>query len=107
NRDLQEDKERLFDSMDTVRACVRLMAAMLENTTINAAACRVAASDPALLATDLADYLVRRGMPFREAHHAVGAAVACAEKQRKLLTQLTPAEWRAINKHFTEKVREV
>jgi argininosuccinate lyase len=107
NRDLQEDKERLFDSMDTVRACLRLMAAMIENTTVNAAACRVAASDPALLATDLADYLVRRGMSFREAHHTVGAAVAYAEKQRKLLTQLTPAEWRAINKQFTEKVRDV
>ena len=55
NRDLQEDKERLFDTADTVRACVRLMAAMLKNTTVNHAACVAAAGDPALLATDLAD----------------------------------------------------
>ena len=58
NRDLQEDKERLFDSVDTIRATVRLTAAMLRNTTVNTAACETAASDPALLATDLADYLV-------------------------------------------------
>ena len=80
NRDLQEDKERLFDTADTVRATVRLMAAMLRNTKVNRAACAAAASDPALLATDLADYLVSKGMPFRQAHHAVGAVVALAEK---------------------------
>ena len=56
NRDLQEDKERLFDTADTVRATTRLMAAMLCNTKVNRAACAAAASDPALLATDLADY---------------------------------------------------
>ena len=80
NRDLQEDKERLFDTADTVRACVRLMAAMLNNATVNRAACAAAAGDPALLATDLAEYLVRKGMPFRQAHHLVGAVVALAEK---------------------------
>src|SRR5579862_5256443 len=64
NRDLQEDKSPLFDSVDTVRATTRLMAAMLRNTKINRVACERAASDPALLATDLADYLVRKGMPF-------------------------------------------
>ena len=80
NRDLQEDKERLFDSVDTVRACARLMASMLEHTTINTKRCGEAAGDSALLATDLADYLVRKGMAFRQAHHVVGAAVAAAEK---------------------------
>jgi argininosuccinate lyase len=54
NRDLQEDKERLFDSADTVRGCVRLMTAMLDNTSVNGESCRAAASDPTLLATDLA-----------------------------------------------------
>ena len=83
NRDLQEDKERLFDTADTVRATTRLMAAMLRNTKVNRAACAAAASDPALLATDLADYLVRKGMPFRQAHHVVGAVVALAEKTRQ------------------------
>ena len=56
----------------------RLMAAMLNSAAVNRAACEAAAADPALLATDLADYLVRKGMPFRQAHHLVGAVVALA-----------------------------
>jgi len=100
NRDLQEDKERLFDTADTVRATTRLMAAMLQNTKINRAACAAAAGDPALLATDLADYLVRKGMPFRQAHHAVGAVVALAEKSGKPLNRLTLAELQAVDKTF-------
>ena len=100
NRDLQEDKERLFDSADTARACVRLMAAMLDNTEVNAAACRGAAADPALLATDLADYLVRKGMPFREAHHIVGDVVARAESAGKNLDELTLDELRASSERF-------
>ena len=100
NRDLQEDKERLFDTADTVRAAVRLCAAMLPHTEVNRAACRAAASDPALLATDLADYLVRKGLPFRQAHHAVGALVALAERLRKPLNQLTLAELGSVEKRF-------
>lgn len=100
NRDLQEDKERLFDTADTVRATTRLMAAMLNNTKVNKPACAAAASDPALLATDLADYLVRKGMAFRPAHHVVGAVVALAEKTFKPLNQLTLAELQDIDKTF-------
>lgn len=100
NRDLQEDKERLFDTVDTVRATTRLMAAMLRNTAVNKAVCDRAASDPALLATDLADYLVRKDMPFRQAHHVVGAVVALAEKTGKSLNQLTLAELQSVDKTF-------
>jgi argininosuccinate lyase len=100
NRDLQEDKERLFDTADTVRATTRLLGAMLANITVNRAACAAAAGDPALLATDLADYLVRKGMPFRQAHHIVGAVVALAEKNRKLLNQLTLAEFKSVDPAF-------
>lgn len=100
NRDLQEDKERLFDTADTVRAAVRLGAAMLDNTEVNCAVCRAAASDPALLATDLADYLVRKGLPFRRAHHAVGALVALTERLNKPLNQLTLAELRSVEQRF-------
>jgi argininosuccinate lyase len=107
NRDLQEDKERLFDSADTVRACVRLMAAMLQNTVINPKNCATAASDPALLATDLADYLVRKGMPFRQAHHVVGAIVAMGEKSGKPLNQLTLAELQSVDKTFTADAMDV
>ncbi len=107
NRDLQEDKERLFDSMDTVRATVRILAAMLDHTQVNAARCAAAAEDPALLATDLADYLVRRGMPFRQAHHAVGAVVAMAENLAKPLNQLTLAELKSVEPLFAPDVAEV
>ncbi|HEX5219657.1 MAG TPA: argininosuccinate lyase [Verrucomicrobiae bacterium] len=100
NRDLQEDKERLFDTADTVRACVRLMSAMLLNTTVNKSACLAAASDPALLATDLADYLVRKGMPFRKAHHVVGKVVALAESSGKPLNQLTLADLKSVDSAF-------
>lgn len=100
NRDLQEDKERLFDTADTVHATTRLMAAMLKNTRINKAACLAAASDPALLATDLADYLVQKGLPFRKAHHLVGAVVGLAEKIGKPLNKLTLAELQSVDKTF-------
>jgi len=100
NRDLQEDKERLFDTADTVRATVRLVAAMLRHTKVNVAACDDAASDPALLATDLADYLVRKNIPFRQAHHVVGAVVALAEKIGKALNELTLAELQSVDKTF-------
>jgi len=100
NRDLQEDKERLFDTTDTVRAAVRLMAAMLRNTRAERAVCAAAASDPALLATDLADYLVAKGLPFRQAHHAVGALVALAEREGKPLNKLSLGELRSVEKKF-------
>lgn len=100
NRDLQEDKERVFDTADTVRASVRLMAAMLDHTHAVPEACRSAASDPLLLATDLADYLVRKGMPFRQAHHVVGAVVGLAEKWGKRLNELTVEEFRSVDVAF-------
>jgi argininosuccinate lyase len=107
NRDLQEDKERLFDTADTVRATVRVCAAMLRNTTVNLSACVAASADPALLATDLADYLVRKGVPFREAHHAIGAAVALAEKKGKRLNELELGELRSIHKSFADDAMQV
>jgi argininosuccinate lyase len=100
NRDLQEDKEPLFDTADTVRACVQLMAAMLQNATVNRDDCAAAAGDPALLATDLADYLVRKKMPFRRAHHLVGAVVALSEKLGQPLNKLSLAELQSVDKTF-------
>jgi argininosuccinate lyase len=89
NRDLQEDKERLFDTADTVRASTRIFSAMLRHVKINRAACAEAVGDYSLLVTDLVDYLViRKGMPFRQAHHVVGAVFTDAEK---------------ISKHFGRK----
>ncbi len=100
NRDLQEDKERLFDTADTVRATTRICAAMLQKVEWNRDVCSRAASDPALLATDLADYLVRKGVPFRKAHHAVGALVALAEKNGKPLNQLALEDFQGIEPAF-------
>ena len=107
NRDLQEDKERVFDTADTIRASVRLMAAMLDHTQARPEACRAAASDPLLLATDLADYLVNQGMPFRQAHHVVGAVVGMAEKRGKPLNEWTPADFRSVDPAFGDDVLKV
>jgi argininosuccinate lyase len=107
NRDLQEDKERLFDSADTVRATVRLCTGMLQNIKANRDVCRAAAVDPMLLATDLADYLVRKGLPFRRAHHAVGALVALSEQLGKPLNRLSTTEMASVDPRFTGDVLKV
>jgi len=88
NRDLQEDKEPLFDSIDTLRLALAVNAEMVGAMEIREDRCRQAASDPLLLATDLADYLVRKGIPFRQAHELVGKAVAEAERTATPLDQL-------------------
>jgi argininosuccinate lyase len=100
NRDMQEDKERLFDTVDTTQNTLAILAAMLDHTEFNRDRCAAAASDPALLATDLADYLVRKHVPFRDAHHAVGQLVALAEQKRKPLNKLTLAELRTVCDKF-------
>lgn len=107
NRDLQEDKERLFDTADAVRATVRLMAAMLSHSTFNEDRCRTAAGDPQLLATDLADELVRKGMPFRQAHHVVGELVALSEKTGKPLSELSTEQFRSVSKSFDGTTRKL
>src|SRR5579864_6052194 len=76
NRDLQEDKEPLFDSVDTVRDALEIFSAMLPEMKVNRERMEALAADPSLLATDLAEYLVKKGMPFRESHELVGKLVA-------------------------------
>ena len=88
NRDLQEDKEPLFDSIDTLTICLRVNAEMIKEMTINTDACQDAAADPLLLATDLADWLVKNGTPFRQAHELVGKAVAVSVEIKTPLDQL-------------------
>ncbi len=107
NRDLQEDKEQLFDAVDTVRATVRIVASMLGNVSVNKQVCDGASSDSALLATDLADYLVRKGVAFRKAHHAVGAVVVLAEKGGKQLNEVTLDEFQSVDAHFSTDVLEI
>jgi len=100
NRDLQEDKERLFDTADTLHGSLEILAAMLAGVVVKKAVTRAAAGDPLLLATDLADWLVKKGMPFRQAHHAVGAAVGLAEKSQVPLDKLALSDLQAISPIF-------
>jgi argininosuccinate lyase len=97
NRDLQEDKERLFDTVDTVQQSLTIFAAMLADVKVNAANCERAVSDPLLLATDVADWLVNKGVPFRHAHEVVGKAVAISEQKGIPLDKLPLAEWKKIH----------
>src|ERR1043166_3857501 len=88
NRDLQEDKLPLFMSAQTLMTTLLIVADMLHATHVNRHRCEAAAGDPVLLATDLVDYLVKKGTPFREAHHVVGALVAESEKTGIALPKL-------------------
>jgi argininosuccinate lyase len=92
NKDNQEDKEPLFDAVDTWRDCLTAMLGMLPNIVVNAEAMRSAALAGFATATDLADYLVRRGVAFRDAHEAVGKAVAFAIANEVSLDQLELAQ---------------
>src|ERR1700731_1995229 len=85
NRDLQEDKHALFDSVDTVKAALEVFAAMLPELTVNRERMERAARDPNLLATDLAEHLVKKGMAFRESHEVVGKLVARASEKNLAL----------------------
>ncbi len=98
NRDLQEDKERLFDTADAVMGSLELMAAMLVATEAVPERCAAAVADPLLLATDAADGLVRQGIPFRHAHEIVGQAVARAEAAGVPLDQLGLEVWQEIDR---------
>jgi argininosuccinate lyase len=100
NRDLQEDKPPLFDSFDQSALCADVLAGVLGGMTFHRERCAAAVADPALLATDLADYLVLRGVPFRDAHHAVGAVVRLAEKNVVALNLLPTTEVQQIHPAF-------
>ncbi len=104
NRDLQEDKEPLFDSVETLTLALEVNAEMISSMKVNKENCRQAANDPLLLATDLADYLVRKGVPFREAHEIVGQAVAAAEQEN---TPLNLLDLPTISSEFSNDAREV
>ena len=107
NRDLQEDKEALFDSVDTVRSALEMFAAMLPELKINRERMQAAASDPNLLATDLAEYLVKRGMPFRRAHTIIGSLVADCVIRGIALNQIPFAELKKRSSLFDVDVANI
>lgn len=95
NRDLQEDKPPVFDALDQTDLCLQVMREVFAGLQIRPDRCAAAVADPLLLATDVADLLVTLGMPFRQAHHAVGALVKLAEEKKSPLNKLPLAEARA------------
>ena len=105
NRDLQEDKEGLFDAVDTLGATLEGMRGMLSDCEVNAERMRQAAEDSALLATDMADYLVSKGVPFREAHAAVSALCVIAAERGVPVTGLPLEEMQAHCAAFDDGVR--
>ncbi|NBS54753.1 argininosuccinate lyase [bacterium] len=96
NRDLQEDKEAVFDAADTWKKSLEVMARAVSSIEVDAGACLYAASAPELLATDVADALVQSGMPFRRAHQVVGAAVRAAEERGTRIDRLEERDWNGL-----------
>jgi len=104
NRDLQEDKEPLFNTVDTVKASLRIMTVLFAKIEIEEEKMTKAASEDYTNATDLADYLTLKGIPFREAHQIIGKAVQYAEKKGKKLDDLSLAELRSFSPTIGEDV---
>lgn len=104
NKDLQEDKEGLFDTIDTVKFSLTVYAAMLRGMRVNAAAMRQALKTDFSNATDMADYLVKQGLPFRQAHEVVGKCVAYCLSEQKTLTDLTLEEFKQFSPLFTADI---
>jgi argininosuccinate lyase len=100
NKDNQEDKEPLFDTVDTLLVSLRVMGAMLPTMTFNAETTAAAAVADFALATDYADYLAKRGVPFREAHEAVGRLVARCEAEGRTFADLSLEELQSAHRAF-------
>lgn len=102
NRDMQEDKEPLFDSIDTIKAALAVFEEMVRGMSVNEVRTRAAACDPLLLATDLADYLVLKGLPFREAHEVIGKLVAYSLSNGRPINIMELAEFRSFSPLFAD-----
>ena len=106
NKDMQEDKEPVFDALDTAEMCLPVFAGMIDTMTILPENMRKAAGRGFINATDCADYLTKKGMPFRDAYTAAGQLVASCAVQGKTLEELTLEELRAVSPLFGEDVYE-
>ena len=104
NKDMQEDKEPLFDTIDTVKGSLKIFADMIREMRVNDASMGRAAGQGFSTATDVADYLVRKGLPFRDAHEAVGKAVAYCVENEMELEELSLAEWQLFSPHFSDDI---
>ncbi|KIK99296.1 hypothetical protein PAXRUDRAFT_8976 [Paxillus rubicundulus Ve08.2h10] len=106
NKDLQEDKEPLFDSVDNVSASLKIAEGVIATMTVHGDKMRAALTMD-VLATDLADYLVRKGVPFRETHHVSGRAVALAEARGCQLNNLSVEDYEGLHEKFEDDVVQV
>mgnify|MGYP001278160568 CR=1 FL=1 len=106
NKDLQEDKEPLFDAINNVSGSLQIATGVISTLTVNSHALHAALSTE-MLSTDLAEYLVRKGVPFRETHHIAGAAVRMAENQAIPLSELTLEDLHTLHEAFEEDVSDV
>jgi argininosuccinate lyase len=106
DKDLQEDKPPVFEAADMMSLLLPVLCGLIASLTVNDQRCKSAIRTEGL-ATDLADYLVKKELPFREAHHAVGMAVRKAGEMNRALMELPLAEWRAINPLFEEDLFKV
>ena len=104
NRDLQEDKEPLFDAVDTLKSCLAIFTEMLAHTKFNAGKMHEAASGGFSTATDVAEYLVEKGVPFRTAHEIVGGIIAYCIQSQKTLQDLTLGEFQSFYAGFDASV---
>jgi len=104
NKDMQEDKEAIFDTVDTVFACLRVTATVLRNLRVNEARARAAAAASYMNATELADYLVSKGMSFREAHELVGSIVLQAMTQGSELQDLSLEQLQSFSPLITSDI---
>jgi len=107
NKDLQEDKEGLFDAIDTIKFTLQVYTDMIATMTVKTDRMRWAVSHDFSNATDLADYLVRKGLPFRKAHAVVGQCVAYAIKENKFLLDMTLKEYKQFSELFETDLMEV
>ena len=106
NKDMQEDKEPIFDTIDTVKGSLKIFADMIREMKIRSDRMGAAAGSGFSTATDVADYLVRTGLPFRDAHEVVGKVVAYCVAHNKELTELTQDEWRQFSQNLGDDIAE-
>ena len=107
NKDLQEDKEGMFDTVKTLEGSLKLLAPMIETMTVNKDVMRRAINNDFSNATDIADYLVRKGLPFREAHEIIGKIVLYAIGHQKFLLDLSFQEYQGFSLLFEEDIYDV
>jgi argininosuccinate lyase len=106
NRDLQEDKEPLFDTVNTVKMCLAVFNGMMKSAKFKKVSLEKLQAEGFLTATDIADYLVLKGLPFREAHEITGKTVAFCLQSKKNLTEVTLTEFKKISPKFKEDVMD-